>query len=263
MNPVITFLSDYGLGDNFVGVCHGVMASICPQARLIDIAHGVPRQDVRAGAAILREALPYMPAGVHVAVVDPGVGGQRRAVALGLGGGRLLVGPDNGLLWPAAVEAGGIAEAVDIGRSSFRLEPVSATFHGRDIFCPVAARLAAGASLQDAGESLACEELVRLELPRARLEGGALVAHVLYADGFGNVQLDAGAADTSLQAGERVTVRAGSRGFECAYVHTFAEVETGELLLYEDSYGRLALAVRGGSAAARLGFAPHEEITIS
>jgi S-adenosylmethionine hydrolase len=261
--PAITFLSDYGLSDDFVGVCHGVMASLCPQARVIDITHGVPRQDVRAGAAILREALPYMPRGVHVAVVDPGVGGQRRAVALALGGGRVLVGPDNGLLWPAATAAGGVAEAVDIGGSPFCLEPVSATFHGRDIFCPVAARLAAGASLLEAGERLPADELVALELPQARLERGVLIAHVLYADRFGNLQLDAGAAPARFRAGQRLSVRAGSHSFECPYVRTFADVDPGGLLLYEDSYGRLALAVRGGSAAERLGLGGGGEVRIS
>ncbi len=262
MNPVITFLSDYGLRDDFVGVCHGVIASICPQARVIDITHGVPRQDVRAGAAILREALRYMPPGVHVAVVDPGVGGARRAVALGLAGGRLLVGPDNGLLWPAAVEAGGVAEAVDIGCSSFRLEPVSATFHGRDIFCPVAARLAAGASLLEAGERLPREALERLALPSARREGGALIAHVLYVDAFGNVQLDGVAEDVSLHPGQRLAARAGARTFSCTYARTFADVDAGELLLYEDSYGRLALAVRGGSAAELMELAADAEVRI-
>src|SRR5437660_9297243 len=140
-DPVITFLSDYGLDDHFVGVCHGVIATICPQARVIDITHGIARHDVRAGALALRSALPYVPVGVHLAVVDPDVGAQRRAVALRVSDERLLVGPDNGLLWLAADQAGGVVEAVDIARSPFRLEPVSATFHGRDIFAPVAARL--------------------------------------------------------------------------------------------------------------------------
>jgi hypothetical protein len=125
--PFITFLSDYGLVDEFVGICHGVIATICPEARVIDLTHGVPRHNVRAGGLILRGALPYMPAGVHLAVVDPDVGAARRAVALRLGDGRLLVGPDNGLLWLAAEAGGGVVEAVDIARSPFRLEPVSAT----------------------------------------------------------------------------------------------------------------------------------------
>src|ERR1700722_12329655 len=129
--PVITFLSDYGHEDDFVGVCHGVIASICPEARVIDITHGLRRHDVLAGAIVLRNALPYMPAGVHVAVVDPDVGAARRAVALLMADGRFLVGPDNGLLSLAASSGDGIVEAADIGRSPFRLEPISAALPGR------------------------------------------------------------------------------------------------------------------------------------
>jgi S-adenosyl-L-methionine hydrolase (adenosine-forming) len=259
--PVICFVSDYGLCDDFVGVCHGVIASICPAARVIDVTHGVARHDVRAGAVILREALPYLPAGVVLAVVDPGVGGLRRAVALRTAREHLLVGPDNGLLWPAAQEAGGIVEAVDIGRSRFRLEPTSATFHGRDIFAPVAARLAGGVDFADAGEPLDPERLVELELPTPSFADGALVAHALYIDRFGNVQLDARAEEFELA--QRVMVQPGRRSeVEAAYVRTFGEVGEGELLLYEDSYRRLALAVRGGSAARRLGLAVDCEVRI-
>ena len=142
--PLITFLSDYGLEDEFAGVCHGVIAGICPDARVIDLTHGIPRHDVRAGALVLRSALPYLPRGIHLAVVDPDVGAERRAVAIRSADDRMLVGPDNGLLSLAAQAAGGVVEAVDIARSPFRLEPVSATFHGRDIFAPVAARLGRG-----------------------------------------------------------------------------------------------------------------------
>src|SRR4051794_4935824 len=142
--PVLTFLSDYGLLDEFVGICHGVIARLAPEVRVIDVSHGVARHDIRAGALALRGALPYTPPGVHLAVVDPEVGGRRRAVALRCAQeDRILVGPDNGLLCLAAEAFGGVVEAVEIGRSPHRLEPVSATFHGRDIFAPVAARLAA------------------------------------------------------------------------------------------------------------------------
>jgi S-adenosylmethionine hydrolase len=260
---VITFLSDYGVSDDFVGVCHGVIATICPQARVIDITHGVPRQDVRAGAVVLREALPYMPPGVHLAVVDPGVGGDRRAVALRLEDGRLLVGPDNGLLWPSAQGGGGPVEAVDIGRSRFRLEPVSATFHGRDIFAPVAAQLAGGATLAQAGERCDPGGLVALDLPCAGLEGGTLVAHVLYVDRFGNLQLDAGEhAVPGIEPGQPLSLQVGSRTWECRYVRTFTEVDVGGLLVYEDSYRRLAVAVRDGNAAQRLAVAADGEIRL-
>jgi S-adenosylmethionine hydrolase len=156
--PVVTFLTDYGRDDDFVGVCHGVIARICPEARVIDITHGLPRHDVRAAALVLRNTLGYMPAGVHLAVVDPEVGSPRRAVALRVAHEeRVLVGPDNGLLVLAAERLGGIVEAVDLAGSPFRLEPVSATFHGRDLFAPVAARLAAGEILvyEDAYRTLA------------------------------------------------------------------------------------------------------------
>jgi S-adenosyl-L-methionine hydrolase (adenosine-forming) len=261
--PVITFLSDYGVSDDFVGVCHGVIATICPQARVIDITHGIPPHNLRAGAAVLREALAYMPRGVHLAIVDPGVGASRRAVALRLNDGRLLVGPDNGLLWPVAQASGGPAQAVDIGRSPFRLEPVSATFHGRDIFAPVAARLAGGAKLAQVGDQCDPDDLVALELPRPRAEDGTLVAHVLYVDRFGNVQLDAGGDDVAgIELGQRISVQVGSRTWDCRRVRTFADVDTGELLVYEDSYRRLAVAVREGSAAERLALAADGEVRI-
>src|SRR3954452_15883389 len=162
MAPV-TFLSDYGLTDDFVGVCHAVIARIAPEARVIDLTHGIPRHDVRTGALTLARALPYAPAGVHLAVVDPEVGTERRAVAIRCGDeGRVLVGPDNGLLMPAAAALGGAVEAVDIARSPHRLEPVAATFHGRDVFAPVAGHLATGAELAGAGDPLGVDELATL-----------------------------------------------------------------------------------------------------
>jgi len=244
-----------------------VIARICPQAQVIDITHGVARHDVRAGALILREALQYMPLGVHVAVVDPEVGAQRRAVALRVADGRLLVGPDNGLLSPAADVAGGVTEAVDIDQSRFRLEPVSATFHGRDVFAPVAAHLAAGASLMDAGSSCDPAQLVSLELPRPRYEDGALVAHAVYVDRFGNVQLDI-AHDELIRSGLKLgrsvalALRSGEDVPTAKYVRTFADVTADELLVYEDSSRRLAVAVNRGNAASTLGLAVDDELRI-
>lgn len=264
--PVISFLSDYGLDDDFVGVCHGVIASLCPGARIIDVTHGVPRHDVRAGAILLRGALPYLPIGVHLAVVDPDVGAERRAVAMRLADDRLLVGPDNGVLAPAAELAGGVIEAVDIAHSEFRLEPVSATFHGRDIFAPVAARLADGAPIARAGEPLDPDELVRLDFPRPRLEDGALVAHALYVDRFGNIQLDAGhedLAETGLKLGRAVELQAGAGApLQAHFARTFSDVDPGELLVYEDAYRRLAVAVSHGDAAERLGLTIDDELRI-
>lgn len=267
--PIITFLSDYGLEDDFVGVCHAVIAGRCPQARVIDLTHGVPRHDVRAGALILRGALPYLPVGVHLAVVDPGVGGERRAIAVTTADGRLFVGPDNGLLSPAADAAGGILEVVDIGRSHFRLEPVSATFHGRDIFAPVAAHLARGAALADAGTAVDPASLVRLDLPTPSVSPGALTAHAVYIDRFGNVQLDAErrhAAEARLHPTHAVAIETSTAGASARalarYARTFGGAAPGELLLYEDSYRRLAIAVNQGDAAAQLALKPGDQVRI-
>jgi S-adenosylmethionine hydrolase len=264
--PAITFLSDYGLEDDFVGVCHGVIAGICPDARIIDITHGVSRHDIRAGAVILRGALPYMPVGVHLAVVDPDVGAERRAIALRAADQRLFVGPDNGLLSLAAAASGGVVEVADIGHSPFRLEPVSATFHGRDVFAPVAARLAAGAALADAGESRDPDQLVQLEPPEPRREDGVLIAHAVYVDRFGNVQLDVGhddLAEGGLKLGHEVDLEVGSWGrYRAVYVRTFADVGENELLVYEDAHRRLAVAVSRGNAAKRLGLSVDDELWI-
>ena len=264
--PFITFLSDYGLTDDFVGICHGVIVRICAEARIIDLSHGVPRHDVRNGALALRDALDYMPPGVMLAVVDPDVGAERRAVALVAADGRMFVGPDNGLLMPAAERAGGVVQAVDIARSRFRLEPVSATFHGRDIFAPVAAHLAAGVPLGEAGDPLDPGELIELHLPSPLREEGVLVTHVLQVDRFGNLQLDAGHEHldgTGLRLGHPVSVQSVAGGGDrVQYVRTFADVPEGELLLYEDAHRRLAVAVSHGDAATRLGLKVDDELRI-
>jgi S-adenosylmethionine hydrolase len=251
---VITFLTDYGLQDEFVGVCHGVIAGIAPDARVIDLTHGIPRHDVRSGALALRRALPFTPPGVHLAVVDPGVGGPRRGVALRCAD-RLLVGPDNGLLVPAAQALGGVDDAVDLAGTPWALRPVSATFHGRDVFAPVAAHLAAGEALEAAGERLDPATLVALELPAAHRDGDALVAHAIAFDGYGNVLLDAAADDVPGDAA--VAGRPAVRG------RMFGDVAPGGLLLYEDSSGALALAVNGGSAREELGLALDDEVRIA
>ena len=249
----VTFLSDYGLTDDFVGVCHAVIARIAPEARVIDLTHGVPRHDVRTGALTLARALPYTPAGVHLAVVDPEVGAERRAVAIRCAeADRILVGPDNGLLMPAAQAFGGAVEAIDIGRSPHRLEPLAATFHGRDIFAPVAAHLVAGAPLAGAGDPVGADELAALALPEPVIGDGRIEAHAVAIDSFGNVQLDVShdqLAGSGLKLGRQVVVA----GEPAQYARTFADVSPGGLLLYEDAYRTLALAVNRGSAAQRLG----------
>jgi hypothetical protein len=266
MSRSVTFLSDYGLADEFVGVCHAVIARICPDARIIDIGHGIPRQDVLSGALALARALPYAEPGVHLAVVDPEVGARRRAVALRTQEeDRLLVGPDNGLLLTAAERFGGVLEAVEISSSPWRLEPVSATFHGRDVFAPVAARLAAGEPLAEAGPPLEPSELVTLDIPAAQAQDGALVATVTGTDGFGNVVLAAAHADLAtagLAIGQPVAARAGGRRAHGVVARTFADVGIGDLLLYEDAGGALAIAINNGDAARVLGVRPGDELRL-
>jgi S-adenosylmethionine hydrolase len=268
--PVITFLSDYGLLDEFVGVCHGVMARRCPSARVIDLTHAIPRHDVRSGAIVLRSALPFLPAGVHLAVVDPGVSAvgrhARRAIALRtVEQDHLLVGPDNGLLLPAAERLAGVAEAVDIGESPERLEPVSRTFHGRDIFAPVAAALAAGAPLSAVGEPLPATALRRIGLSSAQVSEGIMTVHVLRGDTFGNLILDA-THDQLLAIGatlgDTLTVTHAGAVRKARYAATFAEVSPGDLLIYEDATSMVALAVNRGSAAELLGAEPDDELTV-
>ena len=262
---IVTLLTDYGRDDDFVGVCHGVIRGIHPGAEIVDITHGVERYAVRQGALVLRNTLPYMPIGVHVAVVDPQVGTERRAVALRTGDGRMLVGPDNGLLSLAWKRCDGVELAVDVTRSPHRLEPVSATFHGRDIFAPVAAHLAAGAELADAGDPLDPDSLTKVELPEPRAEDGAVVAHALVIDHFGNVGLNVDhgwLAGTGITLGGHACVEAGGERYRATYAQTFADVSPGELLVYQDAYRTLAVAINRGDAAGTLGLVVDAEVRI-
>lgn len=268
--PTITFLSDYGCADEFAGVCRGVIARRCPQARVIDITHGIAPQDVRAGALALAAAVPFMPPAVHLAVVDPGVGhsgpGARRALALRTGAkDHMLVGPDNGLLMLAAERLGGVQEAVDLERSPARAPSASRTFDGRDLFAPVAAALAAGEPLLSLGSAIAAHSLRRLQLPRAHLHGASLLAHVLHADRFGNLALDA--TPSQLQAigatlGQALRLRQGAREHSARRVRAFADVGEGQLLVYEDAQGMVAVAVNRGSAARLLGAGRDDELVL-
>jgi S-adenosyl-L-methionine hydrolase (adenosine-forming) len=262
---IVTLLTDYGRNDDFVGVCHGVIRGIHPGAEIVDITHGIERYAIRQGALVLRNTLPYMPPGVHVAVVDPQVGTERRAVALRTGDGRILVGPDNGLLSLAWERCEGVEMAVDITRSPHRLEPVSATFHGRDIFAPVAAQLSAGAELADAGDPLDPDSLTRVELPEPREEDGAVVAHALVIDHFGNVGLNVDhdrLAGTGITLGGRVVAEAAGERYVGTYAQTFADVHPGELLVYQDAYRTLALAINRGDAAGTLGLGVDAEVRL-
>ncbi|HEX4718337.1 MAG TPA: SAM-dependent chlorinase/fluorinase [Thermoleophilaceae bacterium] len=264
--PVITLLTDYGADSEFPGICHGVISRVCSDATVIDISHGIARHDVRQGALVLRSALAFMPVGVHVAIVDPQVGTERRAVAIRSGDGRTLVGPDNGVLSPAISACGFALEAIDISRSKHRLEPVSATFHGRDVFAPVAAALAKGAAFRAAGDPLAVEDLTRLELPKPSRDGDTIVAHALLTDVYGNVTLDLRHEDlpnTGLVLGRRVQVETNGQSHPVTFTSTFADVPAGELLLYEDASRMLALAMNRGDAATLLGVEPDSEIRLT
>jgi S-adenosyl-L-methionine hydrolase (adenosine-forming) len=261
----ITFLSDYGYEDEFAGVCRAVISQIAPGAPLIDLTHGIGRQDVRQGALALANALPSCPPGVHLAVVDPGVGSNRRAVAVAAAEGRILVGPDNGLLSRALDRLGGALDAVELSKSPFRLEPVSATFHGRDLFAPVSAHLSLGARLEEAGQAIDPSSLAGLELPAARISEAEVVAHAIHQDGYGNVTLDLDASmlpDGPIRAGDRLEVDAPDGSFRAVWARTFADVGAGEVLLFEDSSGALALAVSGGDAAGLMNLEQDSEVTL-
>jgi S-adenosyl-L-methionine hydrolase (adenosine-forming) len=253
---VITFLTDFGLEDDFVGTCHGVIARIAPDVRVIDITHGLRPGRVLQGALMLANTLAYMPAGVHLAVVDPGVGGSRRPLALRDAEGRLYVGPDNGLLLPAADRFGGVAEAVELANAAYALEHVSRTFHGRDLFSPAAAHLALGVALADLGPPIDREELVRLEVPKPEVGRGAIRATVLAVDRFGNAALNLTRDDleqAGIVPGTTVEVAARGNRYFAVAARTFGDARDGDLLLYEDSYRNVAVAVSRGSAATLLG----------
>jgi S-adenosyl-L-methionine hydrolase (adenosine-forming) len=262
---IVSLLTDYGDEDEFVGVCHAVMRGIAPEVPIVDLTHGIPRYGVRQGAIVLRNALPYVPVGVHVAIVDPQVGTERRGIAARTGDGRVLVGPDNGLLSLAWQTCGGVVEAVDISRSPHRLEPVSATFHGRDIFAPVAAHLAIGAELAEAGQHVEPDELQVLELPHAEVGEGEVVAHVLLVDRFGNASLDVDHADlagSGLLLGKPIEIEVEGEGFLGTFAQTFADVRPGDVILYEDAYRMLAIAVNRGDAAAALRLRPDARVVL-
>ncbi|MDG6104546.1 SAM-dependent chlorinase/fluorinase [Dactylosporangium aurantiacum] len=250
----ISFTTDYGLDDGFVAACHGVIARLAPEARVIDVTHLVPPGDVRRGAHVLAQTVPSLPRGVHLAVVDPGVGTQRRPIAIEAADGGFLVGPDNGLLVPAAEALGGIRRAVHLTDRAWFAPVVSRTFHGRDIFAPVAARLALGADLASAGSAVA--DPVRLPPPHLRRLPDGVTAEVLTVDRFGNLQLAAPADTVPGPGAVTVDGRAATAG------GTFGDAAPGGLVVFTDSAGYLAVAVNGGSAAALLDTRAGDLVTI-
>jgi len=261
----LTFLTDFGLEDGFVAACHGVAARIAPATRVIDITHLVPPGDVRRGAAVLAQTVPAMPPAVHVAVVDPGVGTARRAVAIEAKGG-MLVGPDNGVLSWAIGALGGVIRAVLLTNDAVWNNPVAPTFHGRDIFMPVASHLATGTSLTEAGTEFDPGELVMLAAPTNRMLDREAEGEVLSVDRFGNVQLSipsTAAADLGIALGAPITIRCNRRELTAPYVETFGSAAPGELIAFTDSAGLISLAVRGGNAAERLSLPPGARVRIA
>jgi len=261
----ITFLTDFGLQDDFVGTCHGVMKRIAPDVEIIDITHGIAAQAVLQGALTLANTLPFMPEGVHLAVVDPGVGGSRRALALRDGQGRIHVGPDNGLLIPAAERMGGIAEAHELTNPEYALESVSRTFHGRDLFSPAAAHLALGVPLAELGPPIASDALARLELPQPEIGSTRIHCTVLSVDRFGNVQVNLERSQLEqigIVPGTRVELQTGHERYYAIAARTFADARPGDMILYEDAYRNVSIAISGGNAAAMLGVKEGQNVRI-
>ncbi len=255
--PVIGFLTDFGL-DGAAATCKGVMLSICRDAQIVDVAHTVRKYAIRDGAFVLRAALPYLSVGTHVAVVDPGVGTSRRPIGIRTGRGDVLIGPDNGLLIPPAEALGGIEEARELANRDLWLPVTTSTFHGRDIFAPVAGHLANGdATFDDIGPSVPVDELVRLPEPEAIVTDGAIDTVVTYVDSFGNVRLAGGSQDLvaafgSLTVGNGIAVSVdGAAAQTATFERSFGAIGIGAAILYVDSSGNLALAINQGEFAAR------------
>jgi S-adenosyl-L-methionine hydrolase (adenosine-forming) len=237
---------------------------IAPEAEVIDITHGIEPQNVLQGALVLCNTLPYFPAGIHVAVVDPKVGSERKALCV-VAGERRYVGPDNGLLLIAADRLGGVDGAFALESEEHRLSPLSNTFHGRDVFAPAAAHLARGVEPSELGPPVDPASLVRLDLPRAEVGDGRIRVTVLYVDRYGNVQTNATGEDlkaAGFDAGAKVEIDMGFESYFARVADTFADVRGGDILLYEDSYWNVALAINGGNAAEMLVVRPGTELRI-
>lgn len=251
MSQPVSFLSDFGHDDEFVGVVHGVIARIDPEIRVIDVGHAVPRGDVRAGALMLLRAVQYLPNGVVLAVVDPGVGTERRPMAVRTEWG-YFVGPDNGLLAPAVAMVGGADLAVALEAPEFRIPAEGATFDGRDRFAPAAAVLAAGqAEIAELGPEIPFDSITPLMLPLVEPDPTAAVGEVLWVDHYGNAQTNVAPSDLielGLSPGDEVAVRVGAVEHVLPWATAYGGVDEGGGLVHVDSYGQMAVAVRGGRA---------------
>lgn len=265
MPAFVTFLTDFGLQDDFVGTCHGVIKRIAPETEIIDLTHGIRPGRILQGALVLANTLPYLPVGVHLAVVDPGVGGGRRPLALRDAEGRHYVGPDNGLLLPAAERNGGVVEAHELANPAYALASVSRTFHGRDLFSPAAAHLSLGVPLAELGPPIDPEALVRLDVPEPEIGQNRIRATVLGVDRFGNISVNLTREHlerASIVPGMRVELASRGERYYAVAARTFGDAGAGDLILYEDSYRNLAVAVSRGSAAELLGIDEGSEILI-
>lgn len=266
--PLISLLSDFGARDPSAAIMRGIVLGIAPDARVVDISHEVNKFAIRDGALLLWCALPYLPVGFHVAVVDPGVGTARLPIAIATGRGDVLIGPDNGLLVGAAARLGGVAAIHVLDAPAYRLSVISTSFHGRDIFAPAAAHLANGVPLAAFGPAVAPDDLVPSPIREPRVEAGRLLSSVVYVDTFGNVKLaglraDLEAALGDVQPGDALTLAvAGGAPIRTTWQATFGAVAPGETLVYEDSYGRICLAASQADAAAKHGLADDLEVTV-
>jgi S-adenosylmethionine hydrolase len=266
----ISFLTDYGTVDEFVGVVKSVVRDIAPHTTVIDLTHDVPPFDVRAGSLALARCIGYVPSGVVLAVVDPGVATDRRAVAIEVAGGEgVLVGPDNGLLAPAVAMAGGAERAVELTNAGYQLAAAGATFAGRDVFAPAAAHLCNGVDLYELGTPVDPGVLLPGTVPLPRHEGDELVTEVLWVDRFGNAQLNVGPDDLPAGWGSLIQLRvssptdlAGATTRSAVRSSSFAELGPGAVGLVLDSYGMLAVALDQRSAADELGLAPGDQVVL-
>ncbi|GAA2418209.1 SAM-dependent chlorinase/fluorinase [Actinomadura vinacea] len=268
--PFISLTTDFG--DAYTAICAGVVHTIVPAANVLVLSDEVTPYAIVEGALLLRQALPYLPRGVHVGIVDPGVGTPRRPVAIATVRGDVLVGPDNGLLPPAAERLGGAVRAHELRNPDFRLPQVSSSFHGRDVFAPAAAHIAAGADLAALGPGLDVAGLTALDIPVPAVRDGELTAAVLYTDRFGSLITSAEETDLTISLGplEHGTVLETSwtgrdgqlRSARVVYEATYGRVPEGAGLLWIDSSGLLGLAVNQGSAAERFGLGAGGTLTV-
>ena len=256
--PVVSILTDFGVRDPSGAICEGVILRIAPDASVIHISHEVAKYSIRDGALMLWCAVPFLPIGAHMAVVDPGVGTARRPIAIVTERGDFLVGPDNGLMLPAARRLGGVAAVHELTNEAHRLHPVSTSFHGRDIFAPAAAHLASGIPIAELGPSLDPANLADLVIPDATPIESGVASSVVYIDTFGNCKLAGLRADLEgsagpMRPGRPIRLRAGDGPEQqLTWADTFGDVPVGDPILYVDSYDRLTLAVNQGNAAERL-----------